>query len=582
MTLLAVLALATMLGPRASAAPAALSPLDGRPDATINLATREGAGLVKAEWRYSDARIVEIDSKGPGPDLRASGKPIQTYDTMPKAGGADFDDSGWQVIDPATLEQRRATGRLCFNWYRTRVTIPSSVGRFDPTGATLVFEIVVDDYAEVWVNGKLSRVLGQSGSGLIRGFNAPNRVVLGRDVKPGQQFQLAVFGMNGPISDPPANFIWIRSATLDFYKAPESAGDSPAEITRVDPELDAIVPANAKIEKLAGGFQFVEGPVWVPEGYLLFSDPNNNMIYRWSPDDGVSVFRAKSGYAGVDIGEYGQPGSNGLALDREGRLTICEHGNRRVTRLEKNGVLTVLADRYEGARLNSPNDLVYRSDGALFFTDPPFGLPKFFADPRKELPSSGVFCLIDGKLKRVATELSGPNGLAFSPDERYLYVGNWDEKKKVLMRYEVSADGTLSNGRVFFDMTSAPGEDALDGVKVDQQGNLYVSGPGGLWILSRSGKHLGTIRGPEHPHNMAWGQEGSEKLPPTEGSRSDGSARLDGGRFPAVSDDPGRGSRGQERAADDARGDGKTLYLAAQTGLYRIRLKIPGAGANRP
>jgi gluconolactonase len=264
-------------------------------------------------------------------------------------------------------------------------------------------------------------------------------------------------------------------------------------------------------------------------GYLLFSDPNANTIYRWSPDGQVSVFRTKSGYAGFDIGEYGQPGSNGLTLDKDGRLTICEHGNRRVTRLEKNGVITPLADKFEGKRLNSPNDLVYRSDGALFFTDPFFGLPKFGDDPRKELPFTGVFALINGKVKLVASDLTGPNGLAFSPDEKYLYVGNWDDKRKVIMRYEIDGDGGVSNGKVFFDMTSAPGEDAIDGVKVDKQGNLYVSGPGGLWMISSEGKHLGTIRGPEHPHNIAWGDE-----------------------------------------------DGKTLYLCAQTGIYRIRLKVEG------
>ena len=264
-------------------------------------------------------------------------------------------------------------------------------------------------------------------------------------------------------------------------------------------------------------------------GYLLFSDPNNNLIYRWSPDGEVSVYRSHSGYTGFNVGEYGQPGSNGLTLDREGRLTINEHGNRRVTRLEKNGVLTVLADRYQGKRLNSPNDLVYRSDGVLYFTDPPFGLPKFFEDPRKELPFSGVFCLINGELKLVSSDLDGPNGLAFSPDEKFLYVDNWDIKRKIIMRYEVRPDGTLSNGKVFFDATAESGEDAWDGMKVDQSGNLYLSGPGGLWIISPEGKHLGTIVGPEHPHNMAWGDE-----------------------------------------------DGKTLYMCARTGLYRIRFKIAG------
>jgi gluconolactonase len=390
----------------------------------------------------------------------------------------------------------------------------------------------VDDYAEIWVNGKLPRVLGQTGGSLIKGFNAPNRVVLTENARPGDTFQLAIFGANGPLSDPPSNFIWVRSATLDFYKAGASVGRlSAAQVARLDPALDTIVPHDAQIEKLAEGFLFTEGPVWVPDGYLLFSDPNSNTIYRWSNADGLSVFRTKSGYTGVDIAEYGQPGSNGLALDREGRLTINEHGNRRVTRLEKNGSLTILADRYNGRRLNSPNDLVYRSDGSLYFTDPPFGLPKFFDDPRKETPYSGVYRWSGGRVQLLATDITGPNGIAFSPDEKHLYVGNWDEKKKVVLQYDVQSDGAIANARVFFDMTTAPGEDAIDGLKVDRAGNVYVSGPGGLWILSPDGKHLGTIVGPEHPHNFAWG---------------------------------------------DA--DGRTLYMTAQTGLYRMRLGIAGAG----
>jgi gluconolactonase len=231
----------------------------------------------------------------------------------------------------------------------------------------------------------------------------------------------------------------------------------------------------------------------------------------------------------MDIGEYTQPGSNGLAIDSDGRLTIAEHGNRRVTRIEKTGVVTVLADRYEGKRLNSPNDLVYKSDGTLYFTDPPFGLPRTYDDPRKELAYSGVFRWSQGELRLVANDLRGPNGLAFSPDEKYLYVTNWDVSRKVVMRYAVAPDGTLGEGVEFFDMTNATGEEALDGIKVDRDGNLFVSGPGGVWILSAGGRHLGTIRAPELPANLAWG---------------------------------------------DA--DGRTLYLTARTGLYRIRLEIPG------
>ena len=532
-TVLLVLSVA----PRAGAQTIADAPT-GKPEATIDLATREGAQLAKGQWRYSDVKIVEVDFRGPGPDKQPTGGPVKTYDYTPKAGGLDFDDSGWEAIDASTLDARRGFGRLGFNWYRTKLTIPARVGEFDTAGSTVVFETALDDYAEVWVDGELPRALGQRGGSVVNGWNAPNRLVVARNAKPGQTIQLAIFGMNGPISNPSTNFIWVRYARLEFYRdGPVPLALSPqevnVEVVRLDPTMDAIVGPNPKIFKLAEGFQFTEGPVWITDGcYLLFSDPNSNVIYKYVPDGQLSVFRQPSGYYGSDVDEYGQPGSNGLALDPEGRLSINEHGNRRVIRVDADG-LTVLADRYEGKRLNSPNDLVYRSDGALYFTDPPFGLPKFFNDPRKELPYSGVYSLVGGKLQLVTTELTGPNGIAFSPDEKYLYVGNWDEKKKVVMRYEVKPDGTVANGRAFFDMTAAPGEDALDGIKVDRLGNLYVSGPGGLWVLSAEGRHIGTIKAPRHVHNMAWGD------------------------------------------------DGKTLYLCARSALYRMRLNVAGAGLER-
>lgn len=507
-----------------------------RPDAIVDLKTDEGVGLVNGQWRYSNVKVVDVDHHSPGADLAPSGPPNRTQDIDLHAGAADFDDSKWEALQPVQLEERRSTGRLCFNWYRTSVTIPEKIASFDPTGSTVVFEVAIDDYAEVWVDGKLPLVLGQPGGQLIKGFNAPNRVVLTRNARPGQKIQLAVFGINGPLSNPPGNFIWVRSATLDFYKTIQIGPTRfvNTEIVRVDPALDAIVSSDTKLEKLAGGFLFTEGPVWVPttantSGYLLFSDPNNNTIYRWSADGQVSVFRTKSGYSGFNVGEYHQPGSNGLTLDSKGRLTINQHGNRRVIRVEPRGNITVLADRYDGKRLNSPNDLVYRSDGALYFTDPPFGLPKVFDDPRKELAYSGVYCVKDGQVTLVSTDLDAPNGLAFSPDEKFLYVNNWNDKKKVILRYEVKPDCTLVNSTLFFDMTTAPGSDALDGLKVDQQGTVYSTGPGGLWIISPEGKQLGLIKGPEDPHNMAWGDD-----------------------------------------------DGKTLYITALTGLYRIRLNIAG------
>ncbi len=502
------------------------------PDATLDLATTAGLGAARGEWRYGDAQIVTADFKGPGLDGKPTGAPIKTYDVSPRAGAKDFDDSRWEVIDPTTLVKRRSTGKICFAWYRLRFTVPETIGGFSTIGSTVVFETVVDDYAEVWVDGELPRRLGQVGGSLAAGWNAPNRLVVARDARPGRTVQIAVFAMNGPVSAAPENFIWMRSARLDFY-APEG-GHAPravaADVLRLDPAIDAIVPKDAAFEKLAEGFTFTEGPLWVPDGYLLFSDPNENRIYQWSPRGTLAIFRDRSGYAGVDIAEYGQPGSNGLAFDAQGRLTICEHGNRRVTRLENDGSLTVLADRYEGKRLNSPNDLVYRSDGTLYFTDPPFGLPKFHDDPRRELSVTGVYCLAGDRLRLVSADLAGPNGLAFSPDERYLYVTNWDVAKKVVMRYEVNRDGSLKNGRIFYDMTREEGEIALDGLKVDREGNVYVSGPGGLWVLSPKGRHLGTIRLPELPANFAWG---------------------------------------------DA--DGKTLYMTARSGLYRVRLNVAGA-----
>ena len=529
----------------------------GKPEAQIDLATAEGVQTVKGQWRYSDTRIVEVDFKAAGADNQPSGPAVKTYDYEPHAGGADFDDSRWEQIAATTLSQRRGNGRLSFNWYRFNLTIPERIGDFDPTGSLAVFETSIDDYAEIWINGELSRAPGQSGGSVISGWNAPNRLIVGRDVKPGQKIQLAIFGVNGPISNPPTNFIWMRYAKLSFYKAvPGPLALTPSEVNveviRNDPRMDEVVGPNPKVHKLAEGFRFTEGPIWINRdgGYLLFSDPNSNIIYKYAPEgDGkLSVFRTPSGYSGADIAEYGQPGSNGLTLDPQGRLTINQHGNHQVVRVENDGRETVLASSYQGKRLNSPNDLVYRSDGTLFFTDPPFGFPKAFIDRRKELPFSGVYSLYKNKLQLISKDFSGPNGIALSPDEKYLYVGNWPrgivgqaprseddpvseigEKHKAIMRYEVQPDGTLKNGVLFFDFTDAKGEDGLDGIKVDQKGNVYVSAPGGLWVLSPEGKHLGTIVTPRHPHNFHWG---------------------------------------------DA--DGRTLYLCARDALYRIRLNIAG------
>lgn len=512
----------------------------GTPLATLDLATSAGASLAKAAWRYSDVRIAPTQHRAPDADGQPTGAPITSYTIEPRAGRADFDDSAWQVIAPETLVARRGQGRLTFNWYRIELTIPEKIGAFPTAGSTAVFQTTVDDYAEVWIDGEIPRALGQRGGSVVAGWNAPNRVVAARNVKPGQKLSIALFGGNGPLSDPPANFIWVREARLEFFatQSAEPYAITPAEVNveveRLDPRIDRIVPQNAKIWKLAEGFRFTEGPLWLADrSVLLFSDPNANRIYEYDPagEGALRVFREKSGYDAADLAEYGQPGSNGLARNPQtGVLTIAEHGRHRISELDLRGGVRSLADSYAGKRLNSPNDLVFRSDGTLFFSDPPFGLPKFFDDPRKQLPFSGVYALKAGRLRLLAKELTGPNGVAFSPDEKFLYVTNWDERKKVVMRYAVGRGGALRDGRVFFDMGGAPGAEALDGIKVDREGHLYVSGPGGLWILAPDGTHLGTLRGPRLAANFAWGE------------------------------------------------DGKSLFLTARSGLYKTHLLIAGAG----
>src|SRR6185295_7283701 len=449
----------------------------------VDLTSESGAALVKAAWKYSDARIVEIPFRAPDANGQPTGALVTTYEIAPQAGTAEFDDSTWPVIATTSLAARRGNGHVSFNWYRLDITVPERIGSFDPSGSTVWFETRLDDYAEVWVDGEIGRAYGQSGGSVVAGWNAPNRLVVARNAKPGQHIRLAVFGMNGPVSNAPTNYIFVHSATLEFAAGAHGPVATPAhevniKVERLDPAIDAIVPPNAKLFKLAEGFEFTEGPIWVrgsdaQEGRLLFSDPNHNTIYQYTEGGVLSVFRDKSGYDSADIAEYGQPGSNGLTLDKQGRLTINEHGRHRVSRLEKDGTVTVLATSFAGKRLNSPNDLVYRSDGSLYFTDPPFGLPKFYDDARQELAFSGVYRWSGGTLQLLAKDLRGPNGIAFSPDEEFLYVGNWDPAAKTVTRYPVRRDGSVGHGDVFIDLTQqVPGEEALDGIKVDVRGNL--------------------------------------------------------------------------------------------------------------
>jgi gluconolactonase len=285
------------------------------------------------------------------------------------------------------------------------------------------------------------------------------------------------------------------------------------EIVRLDPRFDKLVPLNVKIERIAGGHKWVEGPVWNrKEGYLLFSDVPKNSVYKWQEGKGESLFLKPSGYTGKTPFEGLEPGSNGLTYNPEGRLVLAEHGDRRVARLERNGRKTTLVDRYQGKRINSPNDVIFKSNGDLYFTDPPFGLPKSFDDLRKELPFQGVYRYSkDGKLTLLTRDIKAPNGIAFSPDEKKLYVSNADPSNAVWMVYDITPDGSIANGRVLFNATASTKskKGVPDGMKVDKQGNLFAAGPGGIYVISPDGTHLGSIETGAPTGNVAWGEDGS-------------------------------------------------------------------------
>ncbi|MBV9968520.1 MAG: SMP-30/gluconolactonase/LRE family protein [Xanthobacteraceae bacterium] len=319
-------------------------------------------------------------------------------------------------------------------------------------------------------------------------------------------------------------------------------------VVRLDPALDQLVAPDAKVELVKGGFGFTEGPVWMTEGksgYLLFTDIPGNVVWKLTPDGKASVYLENVGYQGPEVWRWGgiqnngfdrsdprfeefaMIGADGLTVDRQGRLILATFGGRSLMRIEKNGKRTVLADKYEGHRFGGPNDVVVKSDGAIYFTDTFGSFRQREKDPRKELDFTGVYMWKDGKLALLVKDMPMVNGLAFSPDEKYLYVNG--SRDNYVNRYEVKPDGTLANGKLFIDLSKETERGITDGMRVDTKGNLYETGPGGVWIISPEAKHLGTIRAPEQATNVGFG-------------------------------DP----------------DKKTLYIAARTGIYKIRVLTPG------
>ncbi|MDB4912972.1 MAG: SMP-30/Gluconolaconase/LRE-like region-containing protein [Gemmatimonadetes bacterium] len=286
------------------------------------------------------------------------------------------------------------------------------------------------------------------------------------------------------------------------------------EVERLDPALASLIAPGAKIEKLADGFDWAEGPAWRKRGgYLLFSDAPRNTIYKWKEGQGISVFLRPAGFTTPNPPGR-ELGSNGLAFDAHDTLVMADHGNRQIARLnEGQYTKTTLAARHEGKRFNSPNDLAIRSNGDIYFTDPPFGLEGLNNDPAKEIPYSGVYRLKpSGEVTLLTRELAFPNGIAFSPDEKTLYVSNTEANRAVWMAYDVRADGTIAQGRVLFDASALAraGRKGLpDGLRVDTKGNLFAAGPGGILVISPAGKHLGTIITGQPTANCAFGDDGS-------------------------------------------------------------------------
>ena len=292
------------------------------------------------------------------------------------------------------------------------------------------------------------------------------------------------------------------------------AGDEvPRTIERKDPRFDRLVPKEALIETLADGYHWTEGPVWDPsQKAILFSDIPANVVLRWKEGGPPDVFLKPSGYLGAKPFEGREPGSNGLTFDGQSRLVLCQHGERRVARLEKDGSFTSLADRYQGKRFNSPNDLVFHSNGDLYFTDPPYGLPKTFDDPAREIPWCGVFRRTpSGEVVLLTKEVKAPNGVALSPDEKRLYVTSSDPEKAVVMAYDLSADGSLTGAKVFVDMTAwkGKGPGGPDGIKVDAAGNIFSTGPGGIHVFASDGTLLGSFLTGVPTANLNWGDDGA-------------------------------------------------------------------------
>ena len=291
----------------------------------------------------------------------------------------------------------------------------------------------------------------------------------------------------------------------------EKEGKTIGTIERLDPAFDALVKADAKVEIIAEGFEWSEGPLWIEDqNMLLFSDVPTNTVYKWTEAKGKEIYLTPSGRTG-SMPYSNEPGSNGLVLNPDGKLVLCQHGDRRIALMDSplsapTAKFITLADNFEGKKFNSPNDAVFNSLGDLFFTDPPYGLPNQAEDATKETPFQGVYKVTKGKAALICDSVSRPNGIALFPGEKTLLVANSDPEKPIWYAFDLLENDSVANARIFYDATAAlEKEKGLpDGLKIDKLGNVFATGPGGVWVFNSSGKVLGKIKIPELTSNCAF------------------------------------------------------------------------------
>jgi gluconolactonase len=433
----------------------------GEPIAVVDLMDADAAASVAVAWRFVDASIVEIDSNDPGPDLRPTGPPVRSHDVTPRPRAPGWDEAAWTPIEPSALGARRGHGHFALGWFRASLTLPSRIGTTDIAGTTVVFEIVADDYSEVWVDGHLSASPGDAGGGPVSGFNAPNRVVLTRDAEPGHTYDVAVLAMNAPLSVSPPNFLWVRSAVLDVY-APRS-------------------PA-AGLEAIATGFSGLRAMAWTDDG-LLFCDARANTIYRYDPaQERIGVWRSHSGSMAADIGASDEPGATGLAVDANERVLIVQPASARLVRIERTGAVTVLADALEGAPLSGLRTVAIDAPGMIWLTS-----------------STGVL-RVDGEgAVTMAAREAAPSALAIDHDGGALFVATGAR----VVRRAIQDDGLGSATTVIDLGASSP---TIRGLVVGRDGDLWLASAAGITHAAADGHVLTVVHIDEPATALAWGE----------------------------------------------------------------------------